>query len=382
MTEKLYYKDSYVKEFKGTVLECKETDNGFAVILDKTAFFPEGGGQYADTGKIGGVNVLDVKISKDGTITHFTDGEVAVGEEVECALDFEKRLRKMQNHTGEHIVSGLVHSMFGYDNVGFHLGHEDVTMDFSGILTREEILNIEYLANKACAENIEVVVKYPSPEELSTLNYRSKLELTEDVRIVDIPGYDSCACCAPHVSHTGAVGMIKLLDFIKYKGGVRVHMKCGLDALDDFNDKYRNISRIAERLSVKQTEVNEAVLRLENELVEKKRECAQIRAKAMTDKIEAIPTTEGNLIIFEDDLDADTMRAAANVGKARCGGIFGIFTGNDNDGYRYIIASEKVKLREYVKANITLKGGGGGSDEMMQGMYKSTMEDIEKAFLK
>jgi len=380
MTEKLYYNDSYIKEFCARVVSCKCENGRFAVILDKTAFFPEGGGQYADTGKIGGVNVLDVKISKDGIITHFTDGEVTVGDEVKCALDFEKRLRKMQNHTGEHIVSGLVHSMFGYDNVGFHLGHEDVTMDFSGILTREDILNVEYLANKACAENIEVVVKYPSPEELPTLNYRSKLELTEDVRIVDIPGYDSCACCAPHVSRTGTVGMIKLLDFIKYKGGVRVHMKCGLDALDDYNDKYGNIACIAERLSVKQTEANEAVLRLENELAAKKRECARIRAKSMTDKIEAMDVTEGNLIIFDDDLDADTMRAAANVGKTRCSGVFGIFTGNDNDGYRYILASENIKLREYVKTNITLKGGGGGSDEMMQGMYRNIRTEIEKAF--
>ena len=147
MTEKLYYKDSYIKEFKGTVIECRATDIGFAVILDKTAFFPEGGGQYADTSKIGSVNVLDVKISKDGIITHYTDGEVTVGEEVGCTLDFEKRLRKMQNHSGEHIVSGLVYSLYGYDNVGFHLGHEDVTMDFDGTLTREDLLKIEYLAN-------------------------------------------------------------------------------------------------------------------------------------------------------------------------------------------------------------------------------------------
>lgn len=382
MTEKLYYTNSYIKEFTAKVLECKTTDTGFAVILDKTAFFPEGGGQYADTGKIGCAAVSNVQISKDGIITHYTDRELTAGEEYICVLDFEKRLRKMQNHTGEHIVSGLVHSMFGYNNVGFHLGNEDVTMDFDGVLTRADLLNIEYLANKACAENIEVVVKYPTPEELLKLNYRSKLELTEDVRIVDIPGYDSCACCAPHVERTGSVGMIKLLDFIKYKGGVRVHMKCGLDALDDYNDKYGNVAKIAERLSVKQTEANIAVERLEAELCAKKRECAEILAKFITEKINDIPFTDENLIVFENDIDADTQRAAANIGKTRCSGVFGIFTGDDKNGYRYTLSSENVKLREYVKTNITLRGGGGGSDEMMQGMYKCTMEDIEKVFLK
>ncbi len=380
MTGKLYYDDSYIKEFSAKVLGCAEKDGKYAVILDKTAFFPKGGGQYADTGKIGAVNVLDVRISKDGIITHFTDSALNVGEEYPCVLDFEKRLRKMQNHTGEHIVSGLVNSMFGYNNVGFHLGHEDVTMDFDGVLTRENILQIEYLANKACAENIEVVVKYPSASELSNLKYRSKLDLTEDVRIVDIPGYDSCACCAPHVKMTGAVGMIKLLDFIKYKGGTRVHMKCGLDALDDFNDKYRNVAEIAERLSVKQTEASEAVKRLESELAAKKRECAEIVAGFITKKIEEIPLKDGNLAVFEENLDADAMRAAANVGKTRCSGVFGIFTGDDKNGYRYILASENIKLKAYVKENIRLQGGGGGSDEMMQGMYKCTKEDIEKVF--
>ncbi len=380
MTEKLYYNDSYIKEFCARVVSCICENGRFAVVLDRTAFFPEGGGQYADTGKIGDAKVSDVQMSKDGIITHYADKELSVGEEYKCVLDFDKRLRKMQNHTGEHIVSGLVHSMFGYDNVGFHLGTEDVTMDFSGVLTREDLLKVEYLANCACAENIEVVVKYPSSDELSNLEYRSKLDLSEDVRIVDIPGYDSCACCAPHVERTGAVGMIKLLDFIKYKGGVRVHMKCGFDALDDFNDKYSNIAKIAERLSVKQTEANDAVLRLEHELAQKKRECAQIMARFISEKIGAMPYVHGNLVVFEDNLEADAQRIAANIGRTRCDGVFGIFTGNDQSGYRYILSSENVKLKAYIKECVKLPGGGGGSDEMMQGMYKCTRADIEKAF--
>ncbi|MBR3996266.1 MAG: hypothetical protein IKI97_13445 [Clostridia bacterium] len=380
MTEKLYYNDSYIKEFCAKVVSCTEKDGKCAVVLDKTAFFPEGGGQYADSGKIGGSNVLDVQISKDGVITHYVDSPLTSGIEYFCELDFEKRFRKMQNHTGEHIVSGLVHSLFGLDNVGFHLGNDDVTMDYNGVLTREDLLEIEFIANKACAENIDVVVKYPSPDELEKLTYRSKLELTEDVRIVDVPGYDSCACCAPHVDRTGEVGMIKLLDFIKYKGGVRVHMKCGFDALEDFNDKYRNVAKIAENLSVKQTEASVAVERLLSELSAKKRECAEIMARYISEKIGSLDFCEGNLVVFEDNLEADAQRIAANLGRTKCSGVFGVFTGNDKDGYRYILSSENVKLRSFVKENIKLAGGGGGSDEMMQGMFKCTKEEIAKAF--
>lgn len=381
MTEKLYYKDSYMSNFTASVLKCRAYDGGFAVFLDRTAFFPEGGGQSADTGSIGTAHVFDVQ-EKDGIITHYTDTALEEGKKYSCRLDLEKRFRKMQNHTGEHIVSGLVHSLYGYDNVGFHLGSVDVTMDYNGVLTREDILKIEYLANKACSENIDIITCFPEKEELENMKYRSKLELSENVRIVEIPGYDVCACCAPHVEKTGAVGIVKLLDFIKYKGGMRIHMKCGFDALEDYNEKYRNISEVAQRLSVKQSEVSEAVKRLENELSDKKREYSELMKKYILSKLEAEPLRDGNLIVFEEGLDADTQRAAANFGKGRCSGIFGIFSGDDRDGYRYILASENVKLRDYVKENIKLSGGGGGSDEMMQGMYKCTRAEIEKAFSK
>ncbi len=383
MTEKLYYVDSYAKEFSATVIGCKksagEYEGKYEIILDKTAFFPQGGGQSADRGSIGEVQVLDVQMNKDGTILHYTDGELECGKQYCCMLDFEERFRKMQNHSGEHIVSGLVHSLYGYDNVGFHLGSEDVTMDYNGVLTREDILKIEYLANRACAKNIDIIARYPDSEELSKMQYRSKIELLDDVRIVEIPGYDVCACCAPHVEKTGAIGMIKLLDFIKYKGGVRIHMKCGFDALDDYNDKYRNVSKIAERLSAKQSEASLAVQRLEEELSGKKQEYAELMKKYISAKVEALPQSSGNLLYFEEGLDADAQRMAANIGKAKCEGVFTVCSGDDESGYRYIMASRSVKLRAFVKDNIKLPGGGGGSDEMMQGMFKCTRADIEKA---
>lgn len=381
MTEKLYDKDAYLNIFAAKVEECLKVGDKYEVILDKTAFFPESGGQSADVGKIGQAVVSDVQILSDGTIKHITNTVLEEGTQYECCIDFEKRFRKMQNHTGEHIVSGLVHSLYGYDNVGFHLGSHDVTMDYNGVLNREDILKIEYLSNKACAENIKVVAKYPNEAELKNITYRSKLELKENVRIVEIPGYDVCACCAPHVERTGAVGMVKLLDFIKYKGGVRVHMKCGFDALDDYNDKYSNIADISESLSVKQTEAFAAVRKLENELAAQKRKSAYFTEKYIIGKIEALPYKDGNILAFEDELDVEAQRKAANIGKKRCSGVFAICCGNDCDGYKYIISSESIKLKAYFKEKIYLPGGGGGSDEMAQGMFKCTKAEIEKAFL-
>ena len=380
MTEKLYYKDGYAKEFSATVVECREENGRFAVILDRTAFFPEGGGQSADTGKIGNAKVLDVQEDELENIVHYTDTELLSGEEYQCILDFDARFRKMQNHSGEHIVSGLVHRLYGFDNVGFHLGAKDVTMDYNGVLTREDILKIEYLANKACAENLDIICMFPEKEELSKLSYRSKKELYGDVRVVEIPGYDLCACCAPHVRKTGEIGIIKLLDFIKYKGGVRVHMKCGFDALDDYNEKYRNIAKIAESLSAKQSEAAFAVERLEAAFAEKKQEYAALMKKYISAKIIALAECEGNIVYFEEGLDADAQREAANIGKTKCSGVFIVCSGDDENGYRYIMSSTSVKLKEFAQKNIKLPGGGGGSDEMMQGMFKCTREEIENAF--
>lgn len=383
MTEKLYYKDSYIKEFSAIVTGCKKGDNGnvYEITLDKTAFFPEGGGQSADTGIIDGIKIVDVQENKDGTIIHIAEKEIEIGRTVYCKLDFDKRFRKMQNHSGEHIVSGLINKIYGLDNVGFHLGSQDVTMDYNGALSREDLLKIEYLANEACTKNLEITQSFPSSQELTKLSYRSKLDITENVRIVNIEGYDSCACCAPHVKSTGSIGMIKLLDFIKYKGGVRVHMKCGFDALDDYNEKYKNVSEIAQNLSVKQSEASVAVHRLLLELSEKKHEYAELYKKYISEKINALEYSDGNLLYFDEKLENEAMRIAANLGRSRCLGVFCIFSGNDNDGYSFVMTSERIALREFVK-NLGLEFSGGGSDEMLQGKCRSKKEEIEKAFSK
>ena len=380
-TIKLYDVDSHLYDFDASVISCEKTDKGFAIVLDKTAFFPEGGGQPADEGTLNGIAVTDVQI-KDGVITHTTAEEIPAGSAVKGAVDSEIRFRRMQNHSGEHIVSGLIHKLFGYNNVGFHMGSEDVTLDLDGVLTREDLDKIEMLANRAVYENVNVRAEYPSPEILKDLDYRSKLDLTENVRIVTIEGYDVCACCAPHVNKTGEIGIIKLLDFLKYKGGVRIHMLCGFDALEDYNRRYKNVAAISAKLSAKQAEVYEAVERLSAELSAEKQAAGELKRQLVAMKIAALEPTDGNMVLVEKDMDMLNLRNLVNEAVQLCGGICAAFSGSDENGYNYIIASKNVPLRAEAKAiNAALNGRGGGKDEMIQGSAKASEAEIRAYFL-
>lgn len=387
-TEKLYENDAYLRRFTATVLSCepladakKRTDGAaYGVILDRTAFFPEGGGQTADTGNLGNAVISDVQ-EIDGEIVHFADVPLPVGEELAAELNWEERFRKMQNHTGEHLVSGIVHSQFGYDNVGFHLGTDGVTVDFSGVLTESELEFVEYIANRVVGENVPVTVSYPTPEECAALEYRSKLELTEGVRIVTIEGWDVCACCAPHVSQTGAVGGIKILSCENWKGGVRIRMLCGLDARDDYQKRLDNTVRISNMLSCKQLESADAVARLMKQSQAEREESAKLRRALLDMKTAALQKTDGNLVIFDNLLDNNSLRNLVNAGVLLCGGVCAAFMGNDADGYRYIIGSANVKLCAWAKEfNAALNGRGGGSEEMIQGTVNAKEAEIRAYF--
>ena len=150
--KKLYYESPYKKEFEATVLSCVKGKKGYEAVLDETAFYPEGGGQPADTGAIDGVRVYDVH-EKDGVVIHYAEGELPVGKKVKGVIDWERRFCLMQEHSGEHLVSGLIHSAFGYDNVGFHMGAEEVTIDLNGILEWKDLMEIEEKANEIIWEN-------------------------------------------------------------------------------------------------------------------------------------------------------------------------------------------------------------------------------------
>ena len=378
MTEKLYDKDSHLKEFSATVLSCEKSGENYSVILDKTAFFPEGGGQKSDRGNIGEAAVLDVRIVS-GEIIHCTDRPLNIGEEYACNLNWDRRFRNMQNHSGEHIVSGIVHRLYGLNNVGFHLGAE-MTVDFDGAISREQLLEVERLANKAVFQNVPIRAYYPDEKELKALDYRSKLELTENVRIVDIKGYDLCACCAPHVKKTGEIGLIKILDSFKNKGGVRIFIKCGIDALDDYNDKYLNVQKISNLLSVKQYEAALAVDRLSDENRELKFEIASLKKRLIAEKTKSFVPESDKTAVFEEGLDIKELQLFADSLYKKSGGIRGVFSGEECN-YSFAICGEETALDLFFKEfKENLNAKGGGRNGMVQGTVATVKNEIEGFF--
>ena len=377
MTEKLFYKDSYTKEFQARVLSCTECKESYQAVLTRTAFFPEGGGQSADTGFFytedgREIPVTDVQ-EKDGIVFHYITSPVKEGEEIKGKLDFEERFSKMQQHTGEHIVSGLVNRHFGYHNVGFHLGAEEVTMDYDGVLTQEDLEQIEMEANQAVAENIPVVVLYPSEEELKNITYRSKIEIEGQVRIVQIPGYDSCACCAPHVKETGSIGLIKIVGAIHYKGGMRVSMLCGFRALSDYRMKERNVVKISNLLSAKQEDTAQAVERLGQEVNRQKEKIKNLQQRYVDLCLEEAgnqaKTDPGkSIFLFVEELDAGARRNFVNAAMDMTEGFAGVFVGSDEEGYQYVLGSRSRDIQDAgKKLNARFQGKGGGRPPMIQG---------------
>lgn len=379
MTEKLFYQDSHRSTFTAIVQEVRPSGNGYEIILDRTAFFPEGGGQSSDTGSLGGVSVSDVQ-EIDGKIIHYTDGPLVEGTEVEGCIDWTERFSKMQQHTGEHIVSGLIHNIYGYHNVGFHLGTDSVTLDFNGVVPKEKLHEIEQLANEAVAKNLPVQVLYPTDEELSKISYRSKIEIEGQVRIVVIDGYDVCACCAPHVKQTGEIGLIKLVGMQNYKGGVRISMLCGFRALEDYYQKEKNNREIAVMLSAKEYETAVEVERLQEELAMKKAKIAELERKFLEQKVETLDIS-GEIVCLFEETDPVMTRELVNLLLKKGAKMAAVFSGNEREGYRYVFGSRSLDVRENGKLlNEAFHGRGGGKPEMVQGTVQGKREEIE-AFL-
>ena len=380
MTRKLYDEDSHLSAFDADVISCISNDSGWRIVLNQTAFFPEGGGQASDTGILGDVHVLDVQ-EEDGQIVHYTDGSLPVGASVRGVLDWEKRFRRMQEHTGEHILSGLVHKLYGYRNVGFHLGDETVTMDYDGELSPEQISKLEQLANEAVWKNVPVTAEYPSPERLSALEYRSKLDLTENVRIVTIEGYDVCACCAPHVSHTGEIGAIKVVDSMRHRGGVRLTILCGSDALRQYQMLFREAAELSNLLNTPKDQLVPAVERLFNERdgLESALHAREEKLNAL--RVQAMPAKGKNIVLIDAFDDPDAMRELVNIGMERASGVCAAFSGSDTEGYRYIIGSKTLDLRSLAREiNTALNGRGGGKPAMIQGSCNASRSEIEAYF--
>lgn len=380
MTDKLFYQDGYQQEFTARVISCEEMKKGYAIVLDQTAFFPEGGGQYGDLGFLDSVRVIDTQ-EKGDLVYHYTKEALEPGKEVTGRLDWQVRFDRMQQHSGEHIISGIVHRRFGYDNVGFHLADDYCTMDFNGPITMEALKEIEEEANRIVFANLNINILYPSKEELKNLEYRSKIEIEGQVRIVEIPGVDICACCAPHTATTGEIGLIKLVRMDNYKGGERIYMLSGVRALKDYQIKEGSVKFISASLCVKEDEVAGAVEKLKEEQGALKNEIAALKQKLLAYRVEGISVDNPVSLVFDLELTGNEPREFMNLLLDKGAEICGIFAGDDERGYRYVIGSRKEDVRPYGEKLKSLGGRGGGKPEMIQGSIQAARAVLEGIFL-
>ena len=372
-TRKLFYEDCKLREFTAQVTGCREEKGKFLVTLDTTAFYPEGGGQACDIGTLGDARVLDVQ-EMDGEIVHFCDKALTAGETVSGDIDWARRFDLMQQHTGEHIVSGIVHKRFGYHNVGFHMGSDVVTIDFDGEISPEALQEIEQAANRAVWENLPVSCTVPSQEELPHIFYRTKRALPWPVRIVAIPGVDSCACCGVHVKHTGQVGLIKLYSCVKFHQGVRIEMACGQRAYNYVNqimDQNRQISRL---LSAKMPETAQAVDALQKTLQEEKFRTTALERRLYDTIAESY---RGVLRPLHFEEACNVRDLAERIEKVCSSAI--VCAGNDEAGYTLCVLGEGACDigKEAAKA---LSGRGGGRGNAFQGLFQTTRSQIEDYF--
>lgn len=379
MTEKLYEQDAFLAQFEGTVLSCEKSKKGFDVVLDRTAFYPEGGGQPYDMGTLGGVQVLEVH-SRDGEIVHTCGGPLEPGKTVAGEIDWDRRFDLMQQHSGEHIVSGLAHKLWGCENVGFHLGAEVVTIDFDRPLTGEQCARLEERANQYLWTDTPVEITYPSREELDRIQYRSKKALAGQVRIVTFPGADCCACCGTHVRSAGQVGLVKLLSMQKFRAGVRIELVCGSRALRYLSGVMEQNTRVSRLLSAKVFETGAAVERLLGE-----NEALKARLAALEEARFAALAREyagaGDVVLFEDGLSSDSLRRLCDAVLHTCGGRCACFSGEDGSGYKYAVGQAGGNLRDFVKElNQALNGRGGGKPDFVQGSVPASREEIEAFF--
>lgn len=380
-TKRLYDENSYIREFDARVLSCEEGKNGYEVVLDETAFFPEGGGQPADQGFLNDVRVTDVRDKKD-YVLHICSQSLKPGSLVHGRIDWERRFLHMQQHSGEHIFSGIVHRLHGYDNIGFHMGKDFVTVDFSGLLTEEEIAEAEKQANTVVLTNERILAEYPCARELETLEYRSKKEIDGAVRIVTVPGADVCACCGTHVKRAGEIGPIKVTSSEHYKTGIRLTLEIGWRALEDYEEKHRNVKAISALLSVKPEETAAAVQKQQELMQELRLQNNGLKQRLFEMMVKEIPEGQEKTVIFEDGLNAVEIRKLADMLSERTG-LAAVFSGSDGEGYKYVVCSRQKDAAALGKdLNRELNGRGGGKNPMIQGSVQAEKAEIREFFEK
>ena len=380
-TRKLYYEDSHLSRFTSAVLSCAKAADGWEVTLSATAFYPEGGGQAGDSGTLNGVRVRSTR-EREGAVIHLCEAPLEAGATVTGVIDYDLRFARMQQHSGEHIVSGILHRRYGVNNTGFHMGAARTVIDFDGVIPSEALPDIEQEANRAVWQNILLHIWCPSPEELPAVPYRSKKALPWPVRIVEIPGFDTCACCGTHVTATGEIGLIKLYSSVPFRGGSRIEMACGSQALDYLNQVLLESTKAGHLFSVPAEQVGCAAESFSAQLAAQKYRVVELQRKLfrLTAKEYA---GQGSVLHFEPGLDSTGIRELTDCITQQCGGTAAVFSGTDSEGYGYCLANAGEDLHLLGKAmTAALHGRGGGKPGFQQGRVAATEAEIRAFFQK
>ena len=378
MSEKLYYSDPFLQEFTATVLSCEQDKAGWKVVLDRTAFYPEGGGQPADTGILGDASVIDVR-EKEGVIVHTCDKALNVGDTVTGRIDWARRFDHMQQHSGEHIVSGIICARYGCDNVGFHLGKDIVTIDFNHDISPDDLHAIEAQANAFIWSDTPIDIRFLEGDALRQAEYRSKKFIPGLVRLVAFPGADCCACCGTHVLRAGQVGLVKLLSCQKFREGVRMELLCGKRAFDYLSGTWEQNLAVSRALSAKPLQTHAAVERLKGELESVKLRAATLETADFARK-GAEYANKGDVVLFEGDMSADSVRRLCDAVLDTCGGRCAVFAGEDGN-FKYAVGIRVGDIRPLVKElNGVLNGRGGGKPNFAQGSVAAKEADIKAFF--
>lgn len=377
-TEKLYYENCRLAVFTGQVLACREREDGFAVILNRTAFYPGGGGQACDTGTLGDAQVTAMA-EENGELLHLCDRPLAVGETVEGRVDWLPRFIRMQQHTGEHILSGIVNKRFCYHNAGFHMNLERIQVDFDGAIPAELLPELEAAVNNALWQNLPVRCYVPSPEELAALSYRTKRALPWPVRIVEIPGYDRCACCGVHVAATGEAGPVKLWSAVPFRGGTRIEMSCGIPALNQLNRVYAQAKEVSRLLSAPVTAIAGAAGEVCDQLEKAKYRLRQQELETIRAEAEAC-RGRGDLLLLREELAQELMVTLADCAAENAGGTAAVFAGG-NGKWRWCLVDKQKDLRPLTKEMmLRFRVRGGGKPHFQQGSAQGSKEEITAFF--
>ncbi len=384
---KIYETDSYKRECESTVTSCFEDGVNIFITLDQSIFFPEEGGQYADTGLL----ILpgkEIKLSggqiKDGIVRYQISEPIKEGTVVKCVLDWDKRFMRMQQHSAEHIASGRVKALLGFDNVGFHLSDDsEVTFDAGGQITPEQAYMIEAAANEIIRKNMKITVSFPSEDELKSIPYRSKTDIDGQVRLVTIGSGDDiadiCACCAPHVAHTGEIGILIFTRVQKYKNATRISMLAGERAYAYIRENLNILTRISGGLTTSADKVEAVLLKQQSEIAELKARLAT----ALEEKLKkAMDEAKGKSvsIFLDDEISGGALNRAFEYGLLHHDEII-VFIKKEN-GFRYRLAGKNSVRHIQAKMEEGLNAKGGGRDTDISGQLPANRKEIESFLIK